>query len=122
MSGRKLLIEAKQIILKRLDASYPEEITLDDRNIGFFDSMDITPEANRRRSALNDAFTHLKEEGLIQFSSPNNRRPREGLKLTPSGALRVRNPIDAYKQDGIKAALGALANFVARVIEKKFTA
>ncbi|MCI0510951.1 MULTISPECIES: hypothetical protein [Chromohalobacter] len=122
MTGRKLLIEAEQLILKTLDETYPLEITLDDRDMGFYRRNDISEEADRYRVALSDAFYYLKEKGLVQYTSADHQIPRHGLKLTPAGALRAKNPIEAFKDDGVKAAIGAVVNSLARAIEKKFGA
>lgn len=122
MSGRKLLVEAEQLILQTLDKTYPEPITLDDRDMGFYRREDISQEAKLRRLTLSDAFFHLKEKGLIQHSSKDHCIPRQDLKLTPAGATRARNPIDAFKADGVRAAINATANLLTRSIEKRFGA
>ncbi|MHB1332061.1 MAG: hypothetical protein ACYCY1_05645 [Sulfuriferula sp.] len=119
MTGKKLLISAHKVILKKLDQTYPTPITLDDREIGFYGRYDLSKERDRRAMALNDAFTYLKSEGLITYSSDDDRTPRTDLKLTPKGVQRPLNPIDAYKEDGIKAAIGAVLNGLARIVQDK---
>lgn len=96
MTGKELLISAQKLILTKLDQTYPTPITLDDREIGFYKPYDISQERNRRASALSDAFTYLKSEGLITYSSADDRIPRTDLKLTPKGVQRSPNPIELH--------------------------
>ncbi|HDY84361.1 hypothetical protein LCGC14_0760690 [marine sediment metagenome] len=121
MSGRKLFFDAEKLILKTLEETYPRKITLDDADIGFFNNNDLNEQTFDLREILNDAFSHLKEKGLIEYTSKDDSRPRCEIKLTPSGISRIKNPIEVYKSDGIKSAISALFNALARFVENKLT-
>jgi hypothetical protein len=120
MEKRKLFVEAQNLIFAKLDAKYPNPITIQDTEFGFYEN-DISEKRDLRAPIMDDAFTYLKEEGLIEFSSPNGRMPRVDLKLTVKGLNRPRNPVEKYKEEGIKAGIGAALNTLAKAILNKYT-
>ena len=90
MKAKKEFEQAKALILNTLDRSYPEPTTLDDRDIGFYAREDISSERDRRARILDDAFSYLRQEGLIEYASPDGRIPRVDIKLTTKGLDRSR--------------------------------
>jgi|TARA_Y100001973_G_C5189464_1_gene329968 hypothetical protein len=121
-SGKELHYEARKAILDYLD-----ERSIEPRNqIEFFGtetSFKLSLQSNygqARREIFFDALEELNEKGLITASSPLNELPIRGLRLTPKGLKRPRNPIEAYKDDGIKAGLAAIMSSIGRYLTKKF--
>jgi len=123
MKGKQLHLEAKKQLLKYLDEAYasnPGGITIQGHEIGFYDNNDISADGINRRSILADVITQLKKDEIIKYSSPDNMRPITDLKLTPKGLTRPRNPIEAFKEEGIKSSIGAFLNALGRYLVKKF--
>lgn len=120
MEKINLFVEAKNLILGKLDEAYPNPITIQDTEFGFYDN-DVSEKRTIRAPIMDDVFTYLKEEGLIEFSSPEGRLPRVDLRLTVKGLNRPRNPVETYKEEGIKAGIGATVNTVAKAILNKYT-
>lgn len=125
MRTREEFEEAKSLIFKILSVSYPNKITLDDRDIGFYDRNDIGQERNRRAKILDDAFRHLRQKQFIEYTSPDSRLPRVGLRLTALG-LDEASPKKNYAEpwwrsfDRRIAVLGIVIALLALAASKEF--
>ncbi len=86
-----------------------------------FDVDSVHTEYGRaKRQIFFDALNELEEEGLVTSSSLIGNLPIYGLKLTPKGLKRPKNPIEEWKDDGIKAFLAASMASIGRYLVKKF--
>ncbi|MCF7516664.1 hypothetical protein [Pseudoalteromonas sp. L21] len=119
MNKKELYNKAVGLILSKLDETYPEKIKLHDYELGFYEREDISDERNIRARIMSNAFNQLKKDRLITFSSEPDRSPRLNLVLTEKGLKRPKNPIEAYKEDGVKASISASANAIGKAIIDK---
>jgi len=85
-----------------------------------FEINDISKFGDAKREIFFDALKELKEEGFITCESDFNHLPIYGLKLTPKGIKRAKNPLEIWKDEGIKAALSASLNAFGRYLQAKF--
>lgn len=121
MNQKELYNEAVGLILSKLDETYPEAIKLHDHELGFYEREDVSEARNIRAKIMSNAFNQLKKERLITFSSEPDRTPRLDLVLTEKGLNRPKNPVEAYKEDGVKAGISATTNAIGKAIVDKFT-
>lgn len=121
-NGKQLHYEARKAILDYLDGTR----TKDHNQIIFFgretrfDIDDISEYGIAKRQIFFDALVELQEEGLVTSSSTLDRLPIHGLRLTPKGLKRPRNPIEAWRDEGIKAFISACMSSIGRYLIKKF--
>ncbi|WEM43785.1 hypothetical protein PTW35_08405 [Photobacterium sp. DA100] len=122
-SGKELHYEARKAILKYLD----EISTKDSTRTKFtgteteYDISDVLSDYGcAKRQIFFDALSELEEEGFVTASSSLDNLPIHGLKLTPKGLKRPRNPIEEWKEEGLKAAIAAFMTTVGRYLLKKY--
>jgi hypothetical protein len=121
-TGKQLHYEARKAIFKYLDKT---SIT-NCNSIKFYGtetSFNINEPGDygvAKRTIFFDALQELDNDLLITSSSSVNQLPIHGLKLTPKGLKRPKNPIEEFKDDGIKAFISASMSSIGRYLLKKF--
>lgn len=121
-NGKQLHYDARKAILGYLDETSIRDcnqIDFTGKETSFYID-DISEYGQAKRQIFFDALNELNEEGLVTSSSTLERLPIHGLRLTPKGLKRPRNPIEVWKDDGIKAFMAACMSSVGRYLVKKF--
>ncbi|ENO3966427.1 hypothetical protein ACBH03_004514 [Vibrio vulnificus] len=119
---KKVHLEARKAIL-----DYLEEVGLEPSSSRKFTGRetsfeidDISDLGTAKREIFFDALKELVDEGLVCSESGLGRLPIYGLKLTPKGIMRSKNPIEVWKEEGIKSAISASLNTFGRYLQSKF--
>lgn len=101
MSNITLFDEACSLIFKRLYDQFPISFDFDQRDIGFFDRLDMSDEAQLRRQAFEETLNFLRAEGFITFEY-YGQEPTYGVRqarLTAKGLTKLQRIPDGIKQD-----------------------
>lgn len=85
-----------------------------------FEIDDISDLGTAKREIFFDALKELVDEGLVSSESGLGRLPIYGLKLTPKGIMRAKNPIEVWRKEGIKSAISASLNALGRYLQSRF--
>ncbi|MGL6260074.1 hypothetical protein [Vibrio sp. WXL210] len=115
--------QAREAILKHLEEvafipSYERKFTGSETS---FDISDYySTEGRAKREIFFDALNSLYEDGLVTADSSIENLPIHGLKLTAKGINRAKNPIDTWKNDGIRAAISVTLSTLGRYLQTKF--
>ncbi|EII2405431.1 hypothetical protein Q5V20_004355 [Vibrio parahaemolyticus] len=119
---KKVHLEARKAIL-----DYLEEVGLEPSSSRKFTGRetsfeidDISDLGTAKREIFFGALKELVDEGLVCSESGLGRLPIYGLKLTPKGIMRAKNPIEVWREEGIKSAISASLNAFGRYLQSKF--